>query len=198
MFKRGPSTADQVNRLVEQTDKQVSRLVRLVDDMLDISRIRTGRLSINPEPVDVGSMVEEVVERMKPHFKEASIPAPELLIKGTCHLDCDRLRIDQVICNLLSNAIKYGRGRPVRVTVECTLETVSIRVRDQGIGIGPENLNKIFSRFQRAVPASEVSGLGLGLYIAKQIVEAHYGRLSVLSSIDEGSEFTVELPMKVD
>ena len=203
MFRRAierkeedPYSTERVDRLVEQTDRQVRRLGRLVDDMLDISRIRTGRLSINPEPVEVASMVAEVLDRMKDQFKEAAYQMPKLVVKGSCSIDCDRLRVEQVISNLLSNAIKYGRGRLISVSVECTREAVLIKIQDQGIGIQAENLEKIFSRFQRAVPASEVSGLGLGLYIARQIVEAHHGRLTVQSSIDEGSEFTVELPVK--
>lgn len=180
---------ERIKRFMHEADKQVSRLTRLVDDMLDISRIRTGRLSISPEKVEISSVVNEVVEKMKPHFESLEIGDFE---HG--EVFCDRLRIEQVITNILNNALRYGKGRPVKVDLRQEKESMTISVTDQGMGI-PENFkDKIFSRFQRAVPASEVSGLGLGLYISKQIVEAHQGKISVDSELDKGSRFTVQIP----
>jgi signal transduction histidine kinase len=172
-----------------EADKQVSRLTRLVDDMLDISRIRTGRLSISPEKVDIATVVKEVVERMRPHFSSLEIGEFE---PGEVH--CDRLRIEQVLTNILNNALRYGKGLPVKVDLRHHRDSIHISVTDQGMGIPDHFKDKIFSRFQRAVPASEVSGLGLGLYISKQIVEAHQGRISVDSELDKGSCFTVQIP----
>lgn len=180
---------ERIKRFMAEADTQVSRLTRLVDDMLDISRIRTGRLSISPETVEISSVVKTVVERMKPHFTQLEIGDFQ---EGEVH--CDRLRIEQVITNILTNALRYGKGRPVRVDLRHQGDAVAISVTDQGMGIPDNFKDKIFSRFQRAVPASEVSGLGLGLYISKQIVEAHQGRISVDSQLDKGSCFTVQIP----
>lgn len=196
MFKRHLEKKDseaysqeRIKRFMSEADTQVSRLTRLVDDMLDISRIRTGRLSISPEKVEISAVVKEVVEKMKPHFTHLEIGAFE-----DGEVFCDRLRIEQVISNILNNALRYGKGRPVKVDLKRSGDFMTIAVTDQGMGI-PENFrDKIFSRFQRAVPASEVSGLGLGLYISKQIVEAHQGRISVDSELDKGSCFTVHIP----
>lgn len=180
---------DRIKRFMGEADKQVSRLTRLVDDMLDISRIRTGRLSISPEKVEIAAVVKDVVERMKPHFPSLEIGSFE-----GGEVFCDRLRIEQVITNILNNALRYGKGRPVKVDLRRDGDHVSIAVTDNGMGIPDEFRDKIFTRFQRAVPASEVSGLGLGLYISKQIVEAHQGKISVESALDQGSCFTVKIP----
>ena len=196
MFKRqldkNPNEAfapERIKRFMNEADKQVSRLTRLVDDMLDISRIRTGRLSISPERVEISTVVREVVEKMKPHFTSLEIGEFD---EG--EVFCDRLRIEQVITNILNNALRYGKGRPVIVDLRQERDAMIISVTDQGIGIPEHFKDKIFSRFQRAVPASEVSGLGLGLYISKQIVEAHQGKISVDSVLDQGSRFTVQIP----
>lgn len=196
MFKRHLEKKDneafspeRIKRFMSEADTQVSRLTRLVDDMLDISRIRTGRLSISTEKVEISNVVKEVVDRMRPHFTSLEI--------GDFHhgeVMCDRLRIEQVITNILSNALRYGKGRPVKVDLRENGGEMTISVTDNGMGIPDSFKDKIFSRFQRAVPASEVSGLGLGLYISKQIVEAHQGRISVDSELHKGSCFTVQIP----
>jgi signal transduction histidine kinase len=99
-----------------------------------------------------------------------------------------------VIDNLLSNAVKYGEMRPVEVAVRGTSERVVLSVRDQGIGISPDDQRRIFGRFERAVPSRRYSGLGLGLWIARRIVEAHRGRIQVDSAAGGGTTFTLELP----
>jgi PAS domain S-box-containing protein len=180
---------ERIKRFMSEADNQVSRLTRLVDDMLDISRIRTGRLSISTEKVEISVVVKEVVDRMKPHFTSLEIGSLEEV-----DVQCDRLRIEQVLTNILNNALRYGKGRPVKVDLKQIDDFISISVTDHGMGIPDHFKEKIFSRFQRAVPASEVSGLGLGLYISKQIVEAHQGRISVDSELDKGSCFTVQIP----
>ena len=107
---------------------------------------------------------------------------------------CDRYRFEQVVTNLLTNAMKYGEGRPVRIILRREADKALLIVRDEGIGIAEENHRRIFERFERAVPASTVSGLGLGLYIVKRIVEAHGGEIGVESELGKGASFTVRLP----
>jgi signal transduction histidine kinase len=106
----------------------------------------------------------------------------------------DPVRVDQILTNLLTNALKYGRGKPVEVTLECDPHTAKLIVRDHGIGIAAPDLERIFEPFERAVPTRSYGGLGLGLYISRQLVEAHGGRVDVKSVPGEGTTFTVELP----
>jgi signal transduction histidine kinase len=107
----------------------------------------------------------------------------------------DKLRIEQVVTNLLANAIKYGAGKPIQVTLESEPGTARIIVSDQGIGIPRNKLDKIFDRFERAVPTDNYGGLGLGLYVAQQIAEAHGGAINVSSEVGRGSTFVLELPL---
>ncbi len=186
---------DKVTNLIKQIDNQTSRLTRLVDDMLDISRIRTGRLKMEMEELDVAEMINEVIERLRPQFSKVTGKTPEVQIEGTITAFWDRFRIEQVLTNLFTNAIRYGNEKPVQVKVSRQGNIVSISVIDQGIGIAAENVEKIFNRFERAgMSASEVSGLGLGLFITNQIVKAHGGSIEVTSSPGKGATFTVHLP----
>jgi signal transduction histidine kinase len=202
LFKRSVAKNDlmaysheRIDRLADEVDRQVKRLTRLVDDMLDISRIRSGKLSIQLEKVNLAALASEVLERSRSMFEDNDRAAPALKRCDPCEVQCDRLRIEQVMSNLLNNAYRYGRGLPVAVEVITKENKAHISIIDQGIGIDGPDIEKVFTRFRRAVPASEVSGLGLGLYIAKQIVEAHGGAIRVDSELNIGSTFTVELPL---
>lgn len=202
LFKRSVAKQDKmaysqerIDRLADEVDRQVKRLTRLVDDMLDISRIRSGKLSIQPEKVNLALLASEVLERSRSMFEDNDRVAPALRRCDPCEVFCDRFRIEQVMGNLLNNAYRYGRGQPVSVEVITKGNVAHVSIIDQGIGIDRQDKEKIFTRFRRAVPASEVSGLGLGLYIAKQIVEAHGGAIRVESELNKGSTFTVELPL---
>ena len=185
---------ERVTQIVEQTDKQASRLTRLVDDMLDVARIRSGKLNVEREEFNLCDVVNESIERLKSQFGTSGKAIPEM--QGECEaVGCwDRLRLEQVITNLFTNAIRYGKGMPVKVHVEDLKEFVLLSVKDQGIGIAKEAQGKIFDRFERAINANEVSGLGLGLFITKQIIIAHGGRIWVESELGQGSTFFVELP----
>jgi signal transduction histidine kinase len=186
---------EKVKALVKQIDDQTTRLTRLVDDMLDISRIRTGRLRIVKEDVELSEVVLDVVERLRPQFLRYNDDLPELDLTPGIRGNWDRFRLEQVLTNLFTNAMRYGNGRPVKVRTEVAGPVVRIAVIDQGIGIARENLEKIFERFERAgMSASEISGLGLGLFITNQIVRAHGGSIHVESAPGAGSTFIVELP----
>jgi signal transduction histidine kinase len=106
------------------------------------------------------------------------------------------MRVEQVVTNLLSNAIKYGAGRPIEIRVDGDENTARLTVRDRGIGIPPDHQARIFERFERAVSTSDYGGFGLGLWIVRQIVEAHGGQIHVTSTPGQGSAFTVELPRR--
>ena len=190
-----PFDRETIMELVEQTERQANRLTRLVDDMLDISRIRSKKFSIKREKIDLHLVSRELLDRMEPQFLAADLKRPELRVVGLPHGRWDRLRLEQVLTNLLTNAIRYGQGKPIQVEIAATPNQTRFSVTDQGMGIAPENQNKIFDRFERAINASEVSGLGLGLFISKRIVQAHGGRIWVESELEKGSRFVVELPV---
>jgi signal transduction histidine kinase len=135
-----------------------------------------------------------MVERFRPQFENAQCQI-SLTDEGSLIGIWDRFRIEQVIANLFTNAIRYGAGHPVTITLYPEGKMAVLQVKDQGIGIAQEDQQRIFLRFERAVSASEISGLGLGLYIVRQILEMHGGTISVQSNIGKGSEFTVKLPL---
>lgn len=185
---------DRVRRLVEQTDRQITRLNRLVDDMLDIARIATGRLSLNLQPTNLAEVAQEMVERLQPLLEEAGCNV-SVQVDDAPSGRWDRFRLEQVLANLLTNAARYGARQPVLVVVRKRHAWAELVVRDQGRGIAPEDRERIFERFERAVTPSEVSGLGLGLFISKEIVEMHHGTIRVESTPGKGSTFTVSLPL---
>jgi PAS domain S-box-containing protein len=184
-----------VTRLVAQTHESVQRLIRLVDDMLDISRLATGKLTFTPEKFNLCTLAQEVVERL---LVQASVSGAPLSCEclGPVEGEWDRFRVDQVLTNLITNALRYGQGSPVEVTVQRSGPHAVVKVRDQGPGISPENQERIFLRFERATPASSVSGLGIGLYISREITERHGGSLRVESTPGQGATFIVELPLR--
>ena len=160
--------------------------------MLDVTRIRTGTFELCREMLDLSGLIREVVTR----FAGEPSPVPILLdLEPAIVGYWDRIRIDQALTNLLSNAIKYGKQKPISVRAHLKDNYAVIRVWDQGIGIPPEKLELIFERFERAGGRSGNEGLGLGLWITKQIVEAHGGRIVAESKPGEGSVFTMSLPV---
>ena len=173
--------------------RQVDRLRALVAEMMDVSRITRGDLNLVPGPVDLRDLVREVLDRFDPEIQRlhvtVSVDAPEP-VRGIW----DAARVDRVVMNLISNALKYGAGRPIEVSVRAETSRAVIVVRDHGVGIAQEEQLKIFGPFARAVAARHHAGLGLGLWIAHQIVQASGGRITVDSQPEEGATFTVELP----
>ncbi|MBC5784418.1 hybrid sensor histidine kinase/response regulator [Ramlibacter sp. USB13] len=185
-----------MQKMVERDERQIRSMVRLLDDMLDVSRARTGKLAIVPAEFDLAASAQAVVEAIQEQANatgvQLTLAAPESLrIVG------DEFRIEQVITNLLTNALRYGGGKPVVVTVGLRddLREAFVSVRDQGMGIAPADQERIFEQFERTEGAAQVAGLGLGLYIARQIAQAHQGRLEVRSTVGQGSEFILSLPL---
>lgn len=188
---------DKVLKMLETSDRQVNRLARLVEDLLDVSRISIGRLSIIPEDFDLVDLCRDILERYRDQFAalkcEIIFRRPDEVL-----VHWDRTRIEQVIINLLTNAMKYGAGKPVELTLEMIDGKVRMTFRDHGIGIAPENHAKIFGRFERAVGGKYYAGLGLGLYIVQEILRVHGGEISVESVPQQGATFTVEIPARVE
>ncbi|MFL5814505.1 MAG: PAS domain S-box protein [Bdellovibrionia bacterium] len=185
---------EKLRNQVEGDEQQILRIARLIDDMLDITRINTGKLAIRPEPFLLDEVVRDVATRFHEQLVQAGSTL-ELDIRSPVHGQWDRSRIEQVVSNLISNAIKYGAGKPILVRVESDDRYAMLTVQDQGIGIANGDQDRIFERFERAISMNEATGLGLGLYIVKEILEAHGGTIRVESELGKGSRFIVTLPL---
>jgi PAS domain S-box-containing protein len=188
----------QNERLAERLEiatRQTTRLGRLVEALLDVSRITGGRVALEIDPFDLAEMVRDTAERFR---SEASRAGSDLVVHAGEPIPgrWDRMRVEQIISNLLSNAIKYGQGNPIEVEARVSDGTVRVSVADHGIGIEKEALDRIFGRFERAVSIRHFGGLGLGLFIARRFAEAHGGTILVKSQPRAGSTFTVVLPQE--
>nr|WP_024306280.1 hybrid sensor histidine kinase/response regulator [Pseudomonas sp. P818] len=188
-------TADKLREMITRDERQIRSLSRLIDDMLDVSRIRTGKLSVRPEPGDLGVLAGSVVEGLAAQFASAGSHI-ELQVEGPAPVMMDEFRIEQVLANLLTNALRYGGGKPVSVRVGAAGEQVRAEVRDHGIGISEADQQRVFEQFERVSSADAPQGLGLGLFISEQIVQAHGGRIELSSRLGEGSCFSVVLPRR--
>jgi signal transduction histidine kinase len=173
--------------------KQLDRLERLVFDLLDVSRLRSGTLDLTPEELDLASLAKDVVERLAAQLAAAGC-ATTVKSNEPVVGNWDRARLEQVTTNLLTNASKYGAGHPVEVVVEGGDHVARLSVIDHGAGIAPENQERIFERFERATPNRRIDGLGLGLWIVSRVVRALGGTIHVHSALGAGAEFVVELP----
>ena len=181
---------DQLRAVSDSALREAERLGTLISALVDAQVVK-GQLSLELAEVDLARLVNEIVERLRFRIEQAGsevrVEVPG--VRG----NWDRLRIDQVITNLVVNAIKYGAGRPLLIRGTAVDQTVTLEVVDHGIGISPEDADRIFGKFERAV-SSHHGGLGLGLFIARQIVEAHGGTIGLESKLGAGSVFRVSLP----
>jgi PAS domain S-box-containing protein len=182
-------------------ERQISQLVRLIDDLMDVSRITRGQLTLRKERVDLRAIIESAIETANPQLTTAGVTLTLDLPELPLFLDADATRISQVILNLLTNAAKFTpSGGEVRVSAKPQNERVSITVRDSGVGIAPEDQEKVFGMFvqlNRDMRRSQ-TGLGIGLTLVKQMTEMHGGSVSVWSAgAGQGSEFTITLPLAV-
>ncbi len=187
---------EKLEQFAELTIKQVQRLTLLVEDMVDVSRIRSGRLTLAKEKCNLRELISELIERYKDKFVEAGCGTPQFNYTTENVVgNWDKIRLEQVINNLFNNIILYARGNPVSVNLKMNNSEAQLEVKDYGAGISKENLKKIFNRFERAVDPNEASGLGLGLYISSQIINAHHGKIWANSEVGKGSTFYVNLPI---
>jgi signal transduction histidine kinase len=180
--------------MVARDQRQIQSMIRLIDDMLDVSRMRSGSLSIRPTGIELMGLLKRVVSDLALQatgYGSTLNLHPHPPVAGRW----DEFRIEQVIINLLTNAMRYGGGKPVDIMVEAGEREVRIDVVDGGIGISPADLQRIFEPFERGTGNGNVKGLGLGLAISRQLAEAHGGRLAVRSDGKTGSTFSVMLPL---
>jgi signal transduction histidine kinase len=187
--------AQKADETLEMANRQAKKLARLIDELLDVSRLQQGRVEMRLAEIELADVVREVGERMKLLSKGHEI---ETKIEGAAPIVADRDRIEQVLENLVGNAIKYSpeTGR-IEMSLRVNGANAIVLVRDQGIGIAPAEVEKIFGLFYRSPDprADHVGGLGLGLYISREIVSRHHGRLWAERNPDAGTTFHVTLPL---
>lgn len=188
-------TPDKVIKIIESSDKQMERLSKLIEDLLDVSRITSGKLTLNLEKVDLGEMIKEVMTQYGNHLKDA-LSNVEVLSAPHIEGYVDKIRIEQVLINLLTNAAKYAPGKSIKVSLEASDKFATVRVKDEGPGISQIDQSRIFDRFERVKDNHNIGGLGLGLYISQQIIVAHEGRIWVESELGKGATFVIEVPLK--
>ena len=187
-------TPEKMHAMVDRDERQIKSLIRLIEDMLDVSRIRTGKLSIRTTRFDLAQLVRNLLQNFAPQV-DAAESSMSLVADRPVEGDWDEFRIEQVVSNLLTNALRYGAKGLIEVRVYAEEGQAWVEVRDHGIGISEENQQRIFQQFERVSAKTAVAGLGLGLFISEQIVAAHGGSISVESKINEGSLFRVCLPL---
>ena len=182
-----------MHKRIDRIVGSAERLVALVDNLLDVSRISLARLNINREALDLSVVVQHVTSRLA---LQAEGSGSELLVNTAAPVEgmWDRVRMEQLITNLLANAIKYGERKAIEISTRRAEQHAFLEVRDHGMGISKADRERIFGRFERAVPSRHYGGLGLGLFICREVVAAHGGCISVQSEPGHGSTFTVKLP----
>jgi len=188
--------AEQMGAMIKRDERQIKAMIRLIDDMLDVTRMRNGTLSVRPAPVELMGMLERVVSDLSLQAA-ASGCAITLQPREPVFGHWDEFRIEQVIVNLLTNALRYGGGCNVEVSVQVDGGCARIDVADKGKGISPDDIERIFQPFERGTRNGEPKGLGLGLYISRQLAVAHGGELTVTSTPGQGSTFSLALPCNV-
>lgn len=192
-----PFTAEQLPTLIERDQRQIQNMVRLIDDMLDVTRLRRDALSIRPKPFDLSALARRVIDNLA---QQADAAGSHITLDAPFEVPgvWDEFRIEQVLTNLLTNALRYGGGKPVKVEVAQNEGLATMSVRDRGIGVAEADQARIFEQFERTDDSRKhAAGLGLGLYITREIVRAHGGTIALESVAGEGSLFEVTLPLLV-
>jgi signal transduction histidine kinase len=185
---------DEAKAYAGDINKEAERLNRMINDMLDLDRIEAGRLTLHIDSVDLNDLLSSAAERVRAGSEHHWVTCK---FEGDPIVRCDPDRVAQVALNLLSNAVKYSPdGGDVTITTALRNGEVQVSIRDHGVGIAPEFMQKLFSRYERYEKTSgKIIGTGLGLALAKQIVEMHGGTIAVTSEPGEGSDFHFTLPL---
>lgn len=197
LLRQDPSRWDQerIACAIDRALGSAGRLAVLVERLLDVSRITAGRIQLQPTEFALTEVVDEAVDRLRETAQAADC---RIAVSGDPSIvgSWDRLRLEQALINLLSNACKYAAGSDVDIGVARDGDGARLWVRDRGPGIPAESIERIFDRFERAVPAENYGGLGLGLYVTRQIAEAHGGSIQVDSEPGKGCTFIIRLPIE--
>jgi len=189
-----PVSVEWIQAQLRGVEQRLHRLLETLDRLLDVSRLSTGRIDLQPEPMNLAELVQEAIEGFEAELAVARCKLT-LSVRGAPTGSWDRLRVEQVFRNLLSNAIRFGAGRPIEIAVDADDDFARIAVRDHGIGVAPDQQAKIFERFEQGTKQRS-GGFGIGLWIVRNICAAMGGAVSVESSIGDGACFTVMLPRR--
>lgn len=186
-------TAEKLSAMVARDSRQIQSMIRLINDMNDVSRIQNNTLSIQREKMDLLLLLQRIIVDLA---RQAEAADTRFILKAE---ECvtgfwDEFRVEQIIVNLLTNALRYGGGKPVEIILRKQQNLAEVAVCDQGIGIAADEQQRIFEKFERGHAKKQCDGLGMGLYIARQLAEAHGGTLEVKSTLGEGSTFWLRLP----
>lgn len=184
-------------KVLKDTQEQFERFLGLVEDLLDVSRITADRLILHRQRFNLSEVVREAIQQFMPQFAKAGCQVGfdlEEDIEGFL----DRARFKQVLVNLITNAVKYGAKEPVEIRLIRKNDHAEFSIQDYGIGISVEDQKRIFGRFERAASVKQYGGLGIGLFITRQIVEVHGGSIRVKSELGQGSCFIVDLPLHLE
>lgn len=180
--------------LFGNVDHQFEKFMRLVDNLLDVSRISAGSFTITKEKINLSDLIKDILNRFELDLKKLEY-AVDKNIEDNIYLNADAIKLEQVFNNLISNAIKYGLGNPISITFKRIKDKILFSITDHGIGIAKPDFEKLFNRFERVSSIEYYGGLGLGLYISKNIIQAHGGQLAVDSEEGKWTTFTVEFPL---
>lgn len=191
-FGDGPLKVEMENNL-RLGREQVLQMTELTERLLDVSQLKAQQFVLHPKKINLIPLLQQMLEQYRGLFDKAGC---EVTLKASKEIwgEWDEVRLKQVFTNLLNNAMKYGAGSPIEILAESDRSRALVTIKDHGIGLATENQELIFERFERVDPKKRYTGLGLGLYIAKEIVKAHKGQIRVESSPGKGASFIVELP----
>lgn len=180
--------------LLERMQQLVQDYVGRATRLLDVSRIEAGNLRLHPAPTDLSALARSVAANYAAAAARRQSPVELDIDEGVCGI-WDANAVEQIVENLLSNALKFGSGKPVTLRLRADAHRARLEVRDQGVGMQPEQQARIFGRFEQLVSQHQGEGFGVGLWIANQLATAMDGRISVASRPGEGSAFTLVLPL---
>jgi signal transduction histidine kinase len=177
---------------LDRANTQVNRLTNLIEDLLDTSRIQMGKVDYYFQKINLSELVQDMCDSYRDHLSSHGCEL-HTSIEKDIFVSADRMRFEQVVLNILTNAAKYGNQKPVHVTLKNLNGFSKLTIKDHGLGIQKDKHERVFDRFERAISSKNISGLGLGLFISKEIIKAHNGNIWVESEPYHGAEFHVEL-----
>jgi signal transduction histidine kinase len=196
MMRDEELTLDEMREYAGDINKDAQRLNRMINEMLDLDRMESGRMTIHPEPMDFNAVIADVADRVRPNAPNHTLTLD--LQTDLPQVNADRDRMTQVASNLLNNAVKYSpTGGRITITTRLDGDRLRLDVRDEGLGIPNDALDTIFERYSRvdSKATKDIQGTGLGLPIVRQIVQLHGGKVWAESELGKGSVFHVDLPL---